>query len=519
MKKSRFISLFLTLPLLLGSLSACGKDETPSQKGGEPAVKSEASAGKEEAPIELDFLVYAGDTFHPEEGEPVTQYLEDRFNIKINFIVPAITSYEETVQRTLLNGDDLPDLIVFTGADAKFKQAIEDEMLMDLTELLADKENIQTWINDMMFAACSVDGRVYGVPRGTINRHDGLYIRKDWLDKVGLTVDSAGITRDEFTEILRAFTEDDPDGNGINDTFGLAYWGLGMGYPETAVSTAFGLCGWQPDGSGGYYNTELNLKDDNYVDSLLYYGSLYQKGYVTPDSLTQNATDASLQFQQGIAGITGGYVGGYAGNLTELRKLFPEAELTYCAGILDDNGERVGRGFTAGGIWTLSAISADCEHPEVILELMDYCLSDEGNEIMINGLEGVHYTLDGSGEKVFNEKYTEYNSHKGHWPNIVRRQQAQNFIAANMDPDVREKVVAWLNLCADTVKPSCDLGYNPEGSVDMLNLNTEMGELRLNIIRGEATKEDWKAFLKRYYENGYQEIEDLMVEYIKSVLD
>ena len=50
-----------------------------------------------------------------------------------------------------------------------------------------------------------------------------MFIRQDWLDNLGLKMPT---TIEELKEVARAFTEDDPDGNGQNDTYGLAVDGV-----------------------------------------------------------------------------------------------------------------------------------------------------------------------------------------------------------------------------------------------------------------------------------------------------
>ena len=55
-----------------------------------------------------------------------------------------------------------------------------------------------------------------------------MIIRQDWLDKLGL---KAPTTIDEFEEVIRAFTEDDPDGNGQKDT--------GHRFPLNALAYSF----------------------------------------------------------------------------------------------------------------------------------------------------------------------------------------------------------------------------------------------------------------------------------------
>ena len=58
-----------------------------------------------------------------------------------------------------------------------------------------------------------------------------LVWRKDWLEKVG--IEKIPSTIEEFETAIRAFKEQDPDGNGKNDTFGfsntcLLYTSMGL---------------------------------------------------------------------------------------------------------------------------------------------------------------------------------------------------------------------------------------------------------------------------------------------------
>ena len=59
---------------------------------------------------------------------------------------------------------------------------------------------------------------LYGIPSGNAERIPSqfLWIRKDWLDKLGLDVPK---TLDDVVEVARAFKNDDPDGNGVDDTW------------------------------------------------------------------------------------------------------------------------------------------------------------------------------------------------------------------------------------------------------------------------------------------------------------
>ena len=95
----------------------------------------------------------------------------------------------------------------------------------------------------MAFEYSKVNGKqvcTVGVDVATSGR-SVLNIRKDWLDKVGMT---APESFEDVVEIARAFTTQDPDGNGQNDTWGLALnktMGENSGYGTAeGVLNAFG---------------------------------------------------------------------------------------------------------------------------------------------------------------------------------------------------------------------------------------------------------------------------------------
>ena len=65
----------------------------------------------------------------------------------------------------------------------------------------------------------------------------GLIVRADWLEKLDIDIPE---TIDRFYEMLKAFKEQDPDGNGQDDTFGY------IGRDTTLFEDVFGAFGIQP---------------------------------------------------------------------------------------------------------------------------------------------------------------------------------------------------------------------------------------------------------------------------------
>ena len=74
-------------------------------------------------------------------------------------------------------------------------------------------------MNKLINKNASIDGKLYGIYRERPLSRQGIVIRKDWLDNLGLDMPK---TVDELYETAKAFTEKDPDQNGKNDTIGFA---------------------------------------------------------------------------------------------------------------------------------------------------------------------------------------------------------------------------------------------------------------------------------------------------------
>ena len=110
------------------------------------------------------------------------------------------------------------------------------QMIADMIEsgqVKAIDEDIENYMPDRLkeiydqypetFYPVTKDGKTYGIACAPcLTEGQVMVIRQDWLDNLGL---SAPTNMDEFEEVIQAFTEDDPDGNGQDDTYGFTYAG------------------------------------------------------------------------------------------------------------------------------------------------------------------------------------------------------------------------------------------------------------------------------------------------------
>lgn len=226
--------------------------------------------GKYDPPIEVSFVRDLSDVVENNvlgvlkdetiDNNRWTRLYEDELGIKIKYdwIVKGNSTSDQYLQKinvTLASGD-LPDVIPVNAT--QLKQLADSDQIEDMTELYEKyaspfTKKVLSEEGTSVFDAATFDGKLMAIPQleSSMERAMYLWIRTDWLDRLGLQPPK---TMADVLAISKAFTENDPDGNGKKDTFGLgltkALWGGAMGlegfmagynaYPNIWVEDASG---------------------------------------------------------------------------------------------------------------------------------------------------------------------------------------------------------------------------------------------------------------------------------------
>ncbi|WP_337098934.1 hypothetical protein [Paenibacillus sp. YIM B09110] len=243
-------SAMLLLLLLMTTATACSNGDngnnsnTASNGGNSPSASTstgespEASPensvpngpeGKYDPPIEVTTVRHINQAAEIPPGETYdenlwTKTFESDLGIKVkNAWKVNAEQYQNKIAVTMASGD-LPD---FMYVDAQqFQILVEAGTIADLTDVYAKYASDLTkssfeGSNSLRLKAATVDGKIMGIPADGGEAADTqlIYIRKDWLDNVGLQPPK---TMDDVINIAMAFTKNDPDKNGKNDTYGLS---------------------------------------------------------------------------------------------------------------------------------------------------------------------------------------------------------------------------------------------------------------------------------------------------------
>lgn len=397
-------------------------------------VLSVCSIAVAEEPTELHFITRRRGNAY--EENQVKQMIEEKFNVKINWEVLPSEGYVDACSVILASGD-YPDMMEVqfassTVAATEIPLMAEDGILAPLNELLtAYAPNVLAEREDSKWLW--IDGDRYAIPcRPSDVTEKFITIRQDWLDNLGLEMPDS---IEEFTEVCRAFTEDDPDGDGVKDTYALGA-ALSSSYQQTlqVVMSFFGAYDdWMQQADGTWMPWRLS---ENTFAAMKYLRELYLAGYVDPEFATDTRdrylekksldTFGVEQWYLTQTGSTSAWWNTFTANVPHANvqplPLFGAEgyEPMFACTIASPYN------VATGGYQLL--IFDDSENKEKCMEIVNYLASDEGSELVTFGPKGVTWDEDENGNYIALEVDDETRNQSGqelyyvvYWHDVFKR--------------------------------------------------------------------------------------------------
>ena len=427
----RLMAGMLVSAMTLTTLAGCGssnKEETTgapgaSEAGATEAGKTEAgntetpketAGAQKEEPVTLTWLV--GETSSEvDDNAQVVKMIEERFNIDMKAWQVDAKNFQENLNVRFAGGE-MPDVLVVNNLSL-LPTYVEGGIVGELPiEVIREKAPNYAKVADdyddgTLWSTMIYNGKNYGVTNPMDAVPMAMFWRKDWLDKLGLEVPT---TLDEYEEVLTAFVEQDPDGNGKKDTAGMA---------ERAFNAVFGAYGLRcvTGGKPGFKVEEMQLGEDNvpffpYLppDAKLALAKLhdwYEKGIIDKEFITGENhggyTWLSHSFMNGRIGLTCAQPYHYLNTdrditdektwgvcMRELKGLDPDAEIVIGPAPVGPDGKSGTEGWNLTGRLTCLTTQAasDPRKVDAFLAMLDAYYSDMEYAKLVNyGLEGIHF--------------------------------------------------------------------------------------------------------------------------------
>ncbi|MBD2845951.1 extracellular solute-binding protein [Paenibacillus sp. IB182496] len=377
--KTAFGGIAILLAAL--SLSACSGGNS-----GPAPVAGNSASGADGGDMQTVTVLMSRATNFPEDN-PVIQEIRKQSGVDAQVESVVGEDYENRLNTMIVSGKT-PD--IFKVSKAKLPELVDNGVILPLDDLLASHgPNTLENKGDYLKGPAYIDGKTYGLPDGWF-AGNALALRKDWLDKLGLEVPT---TLDAYTDVLRAFVRDDPNGNGVNDTIGL---GVAIEVNQTweHLFAAFGV----PQGRQVEIDGQLIpwMLAPGYLDAVKYMNGLYHEGLIDPEFATVPTLQSFEKLWNGTVGAYNFAADGTTQNWLSRYVEEPKPEFVYTV-IKGPDGQGGHLRPVLEDSSSFTVISSKAKHPEAAMQLLDYLISDEGYTLTWAGLEDVHHRWNADG--------------------------------------------------------------------------------------------------------------------------
>ncbi|MBQ3760823.1 MAG: extracellular solute-binding protein [Clostridia bacterium] len=371
-----------------------------------------------------------------------------------------------------------------------------------------------------------------------------LIYRGDWLDNLGISKEELPMTVDEFVDLMYSFTNDDPDQDGENDTYGMSLTGMKALFGSYGLSNGFlGGSSYWYEKDGELINADVSEKSKEVLEIL---AGMYADGVIDPEYV-KGKESADGAYWAASAGLINGLYGASANASIDHFRLKEvlgdaggpvaqtywqvngdDAEFVYApwpAGPEGDYGWAVGYAVAVSESAVYNkALEDDPEKLATIFQILNaFATDDELYMLAAWGIEGEHYTVQ-DGRPVRNPEMTNADFNEvGVWGcrSLYGADRAFSELAYNLafynDASIANRLNYFkLPQYNSYIQNAVSVTLPSEGEV-LAGLNTLRDEYYNAVISGEKNLDaDWDAYVAEYMALGGQKLYDEANDWFQS---
>ncbi|MEI7026093.1 extracellular solute-binding protein [Paenibacillus sp. y28] len=377
--KSRFALICAALFTTATIASACGN-------AGEKAPANQPQSQAEDtSPLNLSIAIsQVGDI--PNKGNEIEQAIEKYTNTKLDVQWIPSAAYDDKIN-VMIASNEMPTLLRVKYVP-NIINAVQSGLFWEIGPYLKDYKNLSAK-SEQFYSNIKVDGKVYGVPIYRNMGRTAVVYRKDWMDALGLQQPK---TLDDWYNVVKAMTLQDPDKNGKNDTYGMV---LFKKYNEgtEALTTRLAVSQGAPNkyavDKDGNFTPEFYTKE--YNDVLKFYKRLYDEKLLNQDFAVFDATEAEKLFDTNRLGVRIAVATNGKSQQDRLSKNNPNAVVDVMP-LEGPNGLKIAAESGNNGFFVIpkSSVKTEAELKRV-LKFLDQLGDEQMSTLLLRGIEGKHY--------------------------------------------------------------------------------------------------------------------------------
>ncbi len=359
-------------------------------------------------PLELTIHFHFRDKYVYSEDWPVEKQVAELTGIHVKNVASLAIKSSRDAFNLLMASGDLPDII---GGDAT--GGLKDDFIrygmegafVPLDDLIAEHApHLKKFFDEhpaVRQAITAADGHIYFipyVPEGDFAR--GWFIRQDWLDKLGLKTPE---TVDELHDVLVAFRDKDPNGNGQKDE--VPYFGR---EPAEAVRL---INMWDARVTGSDRYGDFMVEDkkvlhpwttEAYKTAMGHLAQWFKEGLIDKEVFTRGARVREYMLGNNLGGMTHDWFASTAGYNETVKDKVAGINFKPMLPPKTVSGQRFEDNRRATVQPSGWAISHTNKHPVETIKYFDFWFTEKGRLLSNWGIEGETYDMV-DGKPVYKE--------------------------------------------------------------------------------------------------------------------
>ncbi|MGO4693625.1 ABC transporter substrate-binding protein [Paenibacillus sp. 2TAB26] len=390
MRTKKWIVLFLSMIVVISVLSACGSNNA-KENGNSSAGENSAGNDKSNEPLTITFFdKNTGDKFSNAVAAEITK----RTGITVEIQQPTGNPAEKL--NLMLASDDLPDLIMFERSSDLVNKYIESGAIIPLNDLIEKNgPDVAKMYGDVLNKTRYKDGKNYYLSNWYGFENEpvfGFNMRKDILKELAPDKAEGGVpfTETEFKQLLLDFKAKYPTMDG-KETIALSMDGENFG---GTLGTFKGMFGMLPfyDENG---ELKFDVKDPQYRKMIMYMNDLYRTGLIDKEWAINKKQAWEQKLATGsVFASTGAYWDAGGANTILKKDRGEESQLFPYKVVADgvDPAKTTYGGRSSLG-WDAITITKKNKNPERTMKFMNFLASEEGQYLLMWGIEGQHWDM------------------------------------------------------------------------------------------------------------------------------
>lgn len=388
MKIKKIVAFVLSFTMAMSMLAGCGKDK---------------EQGSSEAGGDVTLTFFDKNSGSKIFDDNVAKAIMEKTGVKIAVENPTGDPSEKL--NLMLSGQNYPDIVLMELGEIT-NRYIEADALIELDDLIDQyAPNVKDMYGETLDKSKYSDGKTYYLNNWYGEDPDascGILMRRDYLAEIvgeERAESPEPFTQSEFMDILKEFKELHPTINGAQ-SIAVTLDSEAKNY-EGPLYGMFGLKQFYENGD----NLQHRAKDPEYVKAMMFMNDLSSEGLLDKEWVVNKTEQWQQKLSSGNVFCTFSSYWDVDGvNTTMASTIGPEAQFYSYKVVADglDPSETTYNGRNYLG-WDAIGITKNCKNVEAAMRFIDFLVSEEGQYLMMWGIEGKDWTME-DGKHVPNEE-------------------------------------------------------------------------------------------------------------------